>query len=149
MPRPNSILIPYSTSLNLIKGRKYLLNRQLIYTGASIYLSFKKFSRSYRGIIRDPSLRYRPIGQIIIAFRLLVQALQLVQRYRELSSIVLNYLSQALQLSYSALLIRDSISVDISSYSACLFTAQVLVQFTKRIQGSANSVQEEDFKGNR
>ena len=98
---------------------------------------------------RHPSLQHYPIGQIVVAFRLLVQALQPVQRYRELSSVVLNRLSQALQLSYGALLIRDSISVDIGSYSAYPFTAQVLAQFAKRIQGSTNSVQEEDFKGNR
>jgi len=53
MPRLNSILIPYSAGLNLIEGGEHLLNRQLIYTSASIYLSFKKSSRLYRGIIRD------------------------------------------------------------------------------------------------
>jgi len=53
IPRPNSILIPYSAGLNLIEGREHSLNRQLIYTSASIYLSFKKSSRSYRDIIRD------------------------------------------------------------------------------------------------
>jgi len=53
MPRLNSILIPYSAGPNLIEGREYLLNRQLIYTSAFIYLSFKKSSRLYRGIIKD------------------------------------------------------------------------------------------------
>ena len=53
IPRLNFILIPHSAGPNLIEGREHLLNRQLIYTSASVYLSFKKSSRLYRGIIRD------------------------------------------------------------------------------------------------
>ena len=55
MPKLNFIFIPYFTSLNLIKGREYLLNRQLIYTGISIYLSFKNLI-NYIGALLEISL---------------------------------------------------------------------------------------------
>ena len=53
MPRLNFIFIPYSASPNLIEGGEHLLNKQLICTNVSIYLSFKKSSRLYRGIVKD------------------------------------------------------------------------------------------------
>jgi len=54
IPRPNSILIPHSTGLNLIEGRKHLLNRQLIYTSAFVYLSFKNLVSRAGALLETP-----------------------------------------------------------------------------------------------